>query len=91
MVSPLLHYPYNFTIEACRTGLLNIVELTGRNMCRDTSVAIAIHYRLDGPGIESRLGRDFPQSSRPALGPTKPPVKWIPGLFPGGKAAGPWR
>jgi hypothetical protein len=37
---------------------------------RDSSVGIATCYGLGGPGIESRWGRDFPQPSRPALGPT---------------------
>jgi hypothetical protein len=48
----------------------------------DSSVGIAIGYGLDGPGIESRWGRDFPHLSRPALGATQPPVQWV---FAGGK------
>jgi hypothetical protein len=34
-----------------------------------SSVGIATGYGLDGRGIESRWGRDFPHLSRPALGP----------------------
>ena len=40
------------------------------NVGRDGIVGIATRYGLDGPGIESLWGRDFPHPSRPALGPT---------------------
>jgi hypothetical protein len=46
-------------------------------------VSLATAYGLDGPGIESRWGRDFPHLFRPALRPTQPPVKWVPGLSRG--------
>ena len=50
------------------------------NVGRDSVVSIATRHRLDGPGIESRWGQDFLHPSRLALGPTQPPVQWVPGL-----------
>jgi len=46
-------------------------------------VGIATRYGLEGLGIESRWWRDYPHLTRLALGPTQPPVKWVPGLSRG--------
>jgi len=55
-----------------------------------SSFGIATRYGLDGPGIESRWGRDFP---RPSSRPSGPPSLLLNGyrVFPGGKADGVWR
>ena len=50
---------------------------------RDSSVGIATRYGLEGPGIESRWGRDFPHLSRLALGPTHLPIQSVPGVSQG--------
>jgi hypothetical protein len=47
---------------------------------RDSSVIIATPYGLDGPGIESLWGRDFPHPSRPVLRPIQPTIQLVPGL-----------
>ena len=62
-------------------GVLYIV--TPLKMGRDSSVGIEIRYGLDGPGIESRWWRVFPYQSRPALGPTRPLIQSVPGLYRG--------
>ena len=49
----------------------------------DSSVGIATRYGLDGPGIESLCGLDFPNLSRPTLGPTQSSVQWVPGQCQG--------
>ena len=61
------------------------------NVGRDNVNGIATRYRLDGPGIKSRWGRDFPHPPRSALRPTQPPIKCVQSLFPGDKADGAWR
>jgi len=41
---------------------------------------IATRYGLDGPGIELQWGRNFSHLCRPVLGPSHPPLQWVPGL-----------
>ena len=43
------------------------------------SVGIATDYGLDGPGSNPGGDENF-RPSRPALGPTQPPLKWVPDL-----------
>ena len=49
---------------------------------RRSSVGIVSDYGLDGPGSNPG-GDEIFRPSRPALGPTQPPLQWIPGLSRG--------
>jgi hypothetical protein len=42
---------------------VNIPSQQTKTVGRDSSVGITTGYGLDGPGIESRWGRDFPHPS----------------------------
>ena len=48
----------------------------------DSSVGVVNDYGLDGPGSIPD-GDEILRPSRPVLGPTQPPVEWVPGLSRG--------
>jgi len=75
-----------------------VASIFGKNNCKKMNAVKShiwankrkIHYRLDGPGIESQCGQDLLHPSRPGLGPTQPPVQQAPGLFPADTASRAW-
>ena len=69
---------FSKTCPSCRTVLILLAIEGGPQQ-----LGIATRYGLDGTGIESRWGRDFPRPSRPALRPAQPPIQWVPGLSRG--------
>ena len=50
---------------------------------RGSSVGIATRDELDGPRVDPGERRDFLYPFRPTLGPTQPPIQWVPGLSRG--------
>ena len=45
-------------------------------------VCVCVDYGLDGPG-SNPSGDEIFRPSRPALGLTQPPIKWVPRIFRG--------
>jgi len=72
----------------CVWDAISIIILNAKT--RDTtiecgpgsSVGIATDYGLDGPGSNPG-GNEVFRQSKPVLGPSQPPVKWVPGLSRG--------
>ena len=69
-------------INICTSGKVSVFNEIITSNRPGSSVAIATDYGLDGPG--SNLGGDeIFRLSRPALGPTQHPIKWVRGLSRG--------
>jgi len=76
----MMHSPTNISPRvACS---FEISDITIFSSGAGSSACIATDYWLDGPGSNPG-GDELFRPSRPVLGPTQPPVKWVPGFSRG--------
>jgi len=60
----------NYIVSSANKTILELSFVICGKCGPGSVVGIATAYELEGPGIESRCGRDFLHLSRPALKPT---------------------
>jgi hypothetical protein len=78
------YFRYRVQTSSC-FRMREIVCILPLNKSRVSAVGIVAGYGLDDSGVRSsspcRVKKSpFSTSSRPALGPTQPPVQWVSGL-----------
>jgi len=66
--------------------MLHVIPVLHLSNCtfvgRVAQLVLVTDYGLDGPGSNPG-GDEIFRPSRPALGPTQPPVQWAPGVSQG--------
>jgi hypothetical protein len=71
--------------------LITVTREVESAACPDQLSRYSDGLRPGRPGFDSwqeQVILLFSTASRPALGPTQPPIQWVPGIFAGGKVAG---